>query len=87
MLACIGREARANRLYHAHQCYRALRFIESARWWYQTLTAKTGVSPQVYTMPRENLQEEFFCQLEKLADAKNPEDTESLYSKMIKVFP
>lgn|GEM_PF-6898301 len=87
MLACIGREVRANRLYNAHQCYRALRFIESARWWYQTLTANTGVSPKVYGVPRENLRQEFFCQLEKLAVAKDPDVTESLYHKMIKVFP
>jgi hypothetical protein len=87
LLDCVGREARRGHLGRAHRCYRALRLIESARWWLQTLTSEDPVLPTVYRVPVETVRSEFLCRLEILARARTPVEVERRYLEMIKAYP
>jgi len=85
MMDCIGREARQGHLGTTHQCYRALRLVESARWWLKTL-----VMPQnhlsVY-QPTEVFRLRFLCSIERLTAAKDPKQVEQRYLEMIRFYP
>jgi hypothetical protein len=87
LFKCIATEAHAGRLDKAHRCYRALRLIESARWWLRTLTADRGELPSVYRTPVETFRNEFFCRIERLSTAAQPELIEQRYLDVIQAFP
>jgi hypothetical protein len=85
LLACVGENARGGRLAEAHRCYRALRFLESARWWLITLTGPDEMS-SVY-QPSESIRLEFLCRIEQLARAKTAAEVERLYLETIQSYP
>ena len=85
LLACVGHAADGGRLDEAHRCYRALRLLESARWWLETLSREDRLVP-VY-QPAEATRREFLCRLEGLAAARDAATVERLYLEMIRSFP
>ncbi len=85
LLACVGEEARHGRLAEAHRCYRALRFLESARWWLSTLLGSDEMSA-VY-QPAESVRLEFLCRIERLVGARTAADVERHYLDTIRAFP
>jgi len=87
LLRCVGEEARRGHLDRAHRCYRALRLIESARWWLRTLTSDTGILPALYRGPVESMRQEFLCRVEKLATARTPAAVERLYLDIVRAYP
>ena len=87
LLACVGQQARRGHLDRAHRCYRALRLIESARWWLRTLAKDDSVLPTVYRVPVETVRAEVLCRLEALAGARTPAEVEQRYLEMIRAYP
>ena len=85
LLACVGREAQHGNLDRAHRCYRALRLLESARWWLETLIGQDELH-KVYS-PAETVRLEFLCRIEALSRAHTPEEVEALYLDMIRSYP
>lgn len=87
LLGCVGRATRHGHLDRAHRCYRALRLIESARWWLRTLNAEDASLPAVYGVPVETVRLDFLCRLRRLAGARTPEEVERRYLDMIRAYP
>lgn len=87
LLRCIGREADHGRLANAHKCYRALRLIESARWWLRTLTSEDGIMHSIYRVSVEPLRLNFLCQIERLTRARRPAEVEKIYLEIVRSFP
>ena len=85
LLACVGEEARRGNLARAHRCYRALRLLESARWWLKTLLGQDEL--HVVYMPADNIKAEFLCRIEALSRARTPAEVETLYLEMIRSYP
>lgn len=85
MLECVGREADKGHVGPAHQCYRALRLVESSRWWLETLMTPAN-SIQVYK-PAERIRMQFLCCIERLAQARTPAQIERLYLDMVRSYP
>jgi len=85
LLLCVGEQARRGRLADAHRCYRALRFLESARWWLRTLLGSDEMSA-VY-QPSETVRIEFLCRIEQLVRARTAAEVERLYLDTIRAFP
>jgi len=85
LLACVGREAGHGDLQAAHRCYRALRLLESARWWLMTITGQDELH-RVYA-PAETVRQEFLCRIESLTRARTPARVEALYLDMIRSYP
>jgi hypothetical protein len=85
LLLCVGEEARRGHLAAAHRCYRALRFLESARWWLRTLLGSDEMST-VY-QPAESVRVEFLCRIELLVRARTAAEVERLYLDTIRAFP
>lgn len=85
LLACVGRAAGHGNLARAHRCYRALRLLESARWWLKTLLGQDELD-SVY-MPADNIKLEFLCHIEALSRARTAEKVEALYLDMIRSYP
>jgi hypothetical protein len=85
LLRCVGEAAGHGRLADAHSCYRAIRFLESARWWLQTLLGSDEMSA-VY-QPAESVRLEFLCRIEQLARARTAAEVERLYLDTIRAFP
>lgn len=85
LLRCVGEAAGHGRLADAHRCYRAIRFLESARWWLQTLLGSDEMSA-VY-QPAESVRLEFLCRIEQLARARTAAEVERLYLDTIRAFP
>jgi hypothetical protein len=85
LLKCVGEQARRGNLVGAHRCYRALRLLESARWWLKTLMG-TDELHTVY-MPSETIKNEFLCRIEALTRAQTPAEVERLYLDMIRSYP
>ncbi|MCA9670499.1 MAG: hypothetical protein KC503_33110 [Myxococcales bacterium] len=87
MLDCIAKHARAGRLDRAHRCYRALRLIESARWWLRTLASDDALLPNIYRVPVEAVKQAFVCRIERMAQANTPPEIEARYLEMVQAFP
>jgi len=87
LLDCIAREGRRSHIGQTHRCYRALRLIESARWWLRTLNASLGIMPPVYKVPTESLRQEFLCRIERLAAARTPHEVQRRYLEMVAAYP
>ena len=85
MMSCIGSEARQGHVGTTHQCYRALRLVESARWWLKTLVMPQNRLP-VY-QPAEVFRLRFLCSIERLAAATTPKQVEARYLEMIRFYP
>ena len=85
MMGCIGREARQGHVGMTHKCYRALRLVESARWWLKTLVMPHNRLP-VY-QPAEVFRLRFLCSIERLATARTPKQVEQRYLEMIRFYP
>jgi hypothetical protein len=81
----VGREAQKGHLDTAHRCYRALRLLESARWWTRTLMTPDQ-QLKVY-QPPEVIRDDFLCCIERLVQAKTPDEVERLYLEMVKNYP
>ncbi|MCB9555470.1 MAG: hypothetical protein H6707_05150 [Deltaproteobacteria bacterium] len=86
-MQCIAVAANKGRLDRAHACYRALRLLESARWWLKTMQASHPALPPVYHEPNEQRRLEFFCRLERLAEARSPSEVQRRYLAMIRSLP
>ncbi|MCC6748659.1 MAG: hypothetical protein IT371_13445 [Deltaproteobacteria bacterium] len=86
-VACVGDEARLGRLSTAHRCFRALRLLESGRWWLRTLTGEAETVPTVYGVTREPVRLDFLCRLERLALARSAPAVEERYLEMIRAYP
>lgn len=87
LLACISRAGAAMDVGRTHRCYRALRLLESARWWLRTLEAELGVMPKVYRIPIETIRQEFFCRIERLGAARTAREVERRYLEMVQSYP
>ena len=87
LLLCVGDQAKRGKLDRAHRCYRALRLIESARWWLRTLTSDTGILPALYRGPVETMRQEFICRVEKLSRARSAAEVEQLYLDIVRAYP
>jgi len=87
MLRCIGEKGRQGDLERAHRCFRALRLLESARWWLRTLLGENGLTPAVYRVPVETVKNEFLCRIERLTRAKTPREIEQIYLEMVRSYP
>ena len=85
MMECIGREAKRGHVGITHQCYRALRLVESARWWLKTLVMPQNRLP-VY-QPSEVFRLRFLCSIERLTRAVTPRQVEQRYLEMIRYYP
>ncbi len=85
MMDCIGSEARQGHVGTTHQCYRALRLVESSRWWLKTLVMPKNRLP-VY-QPAEVFRRRFLCSIERLAAAQTPRQVEQRYLEMIRYYP
>jgi len=85
LLECVGGEARRGHLAGAHRCYRALRLLESARWWLRTLIGQDEMA-SVY-QPSETVRLEFLCRIEQLARARTADEVERLYLDTIRSYP
>jgi hypothetical protein len=85
LLRCVGERARRGELTDAHRCYRALRLLESARWWLKTLLGQDELLT-VYQVT-ESHRLEFLCRIAELARATTPGAVERLYLEMIRAFP
>jgi hypothetical protein len=86
LLQCVARQGEQSHLGTAHRCYRALRLLESARWWLRTLMAERD-SLRVYRVPSETARLNFLCLIEKLAQATKPREVERIYSEIVRSFP
>jgi hypothetical protein len=87
LLACVGRATRHGHLDEAHRCYRALRLVESARWWLRTFATEESSLASVYRVPVETVHLDFLCRVRRLAAARTPEAVERLYLDMIQAYP
>jgi hypothetical protein len=87
MLDCVGKHAHAGRLDRAHRCYRALRLIESARWWLRTLASDDALLPNMYRVPVETVRQAFVCRIERLAGARTAAEVEARSLQMVQAFP
>jgi hypothetical protein len=85
LMECIGLEAKRGHLGSAHRCYRALRLLESARWWLKSLIAQEEMMAVYH--PSESVRQEFLCRIEQLARARRPGEVERLYLDMIRSYP
>jgi hypothetical protein len=85
LFACVAERARHGLLAEAHRCYRALRLLESARWWHKSLLDVNEMT-RVY-QPSETHRQEFLCRIEQLARARTPDEVERLYIEMIRSYP
>lgn len=87
LLACISRAGASMDVGRTHRCYRALRLLESARWWLRTLDAELGVMPKVYRIPVETIRQEFYCRIERIGAARTAEQVERRYLEMVRSYP
>jgi len=85
LLTCVGQQASKGDLAGAHRCYRALRLLESARWWVTTLLGQDELHT-VYR-PSSTVTKEFLCQIEALTRARTPDAVERIYLEMIRSYP
>ena len=87
LLRCVALQGRRSNLHEAHICFRALRQIESARWWLDTLIGDTGWAPRVYRAPSESALRRFFCAVALLARAETAEEVERRYLEVVRAYP
>jgi hypothetical protein len=87
LLACVGDQARRGHLPDAHRCYRALRLLESARWWLRTILSQEQDELGSVYQPSETVRLEFLCRIEQLAGSTTAQAVERLYIDMIRSFP
>jgi hypothetical protein len=81
----LGQEAQRGHLNQAHRSYRALRLLESARWWLQTILNENELDPVYQTS--ETTRQEFLCRIEELTRATTPGRVEAVYMEMIRSYP
>lgn len=70
-----------------HRCFRALRLLESGRWWLRTLESHLSTAPPVYATSIASIRREFYCRLERLAEARTPEQVQRRYIEMVRAYP
>ena len=85
MVSCVGDQAARGHLGRAHSCYRAVRLLESARWWLKTLQVPDMVN-RVY-QPSPSRHRAFLCSIQSLGKCRTSEDVERRYLEMIRRYP
>lgn len=85
MVRAVGTEAQAARLVRAHGYYRAVRLIESARFWLESLYAPDELQ-RVY-QPSLSLYRRFLCAIQRLAEARSVAEVEERYLDMVRSYP
>lgn len=87
LLSCVRLNADRGLFLDAHRCYRAMRLLESARWWLETIMMQAPAVPDVYPILADAFRTEFLCKLQRVAAAKNPEQIEQSYLDMVRAYP
>ena len=85
MVKCVGDQAAKGHVARAHSCYRAVRLLESARWWLTTLQVPDLVS-RVY-QPSPSRHRAFLCSIQQLGKCRTAEEVELSYLEMVRRYP
>ena len=85
MVSCVGDEASRGHISRAHRCYRAVRLLESARWWLTTLQVPDHIN-KVY-QPSPSRHRAFLCSIQRLGRCRTASEVEQRYLEMIRYYP
>lgn len=85
MVKCVGQQAGKGHVGQAHGCYRAVRLLESARWWLTTLQVPDLVN-RVY-QPSPSRHRAFLCAIQRLGKCRTVQEVERRYLEMIRYYP